>query len=450
MEPSHRNRTDASPESRKDAEIPPPRRAHDALLEALPLAAFTLLPDRTIRTINAAAARLLGYPAGQAVGRRCDEILRCRFHGSACAACEAQVDQRTHGECPVEVARADGERRSLLIDAVPLDGDEVAVLLRDVTEAERLRRDDRTRWEFHGMVGAGERMREVIAKLRSVAPYDSTVLILGESGTGKEMVARAIHAESPRARKPFVVVNCAAYPETLLESELFGHVKGSFTGADRDRRGRFEVAEGGTVLLDEAGEMSPQVQVKLLRVLQQREIERVGESRTRPIDIRILAATHRDLARRVAEGRFREDLYYRLNVFALSLPPLRERREDIPVLVDAILARVRERIGKTVRAVSPEVLATLMEHAWPGNIRELENVIESAVVTSRGDLLTEVDLPPALRPPVAPAPEQEMRAALERAAGCVTRAARLLGLHRTTLWRHMRELGIRRDEFLIG
>jgi transcriptional regulator with PAS, ATPase and Fis domain len=288
--------------------------------------------------------------------------------------------------------------------------------------------------------------------VRDVAPYDSTVLILGESGTGKELVARAIHAESSRADRPFVAVNCSAYSENLLESELFGHARGSFTGAERDRQGRFELANGGTVFLDEIGEISPKLQVKLLRVLQEREIERVGESRSRPVDLRIVAATNRDLQAEVREGRFREDLYYRLNVFTLRLPPLRERTEDIPALADHFLGKLCDRTGKEVRGLSGDVLDAFLRHSWPGNVRELENVVESALVRARGPLLTIADLPEGFRAEAALAavPEDRIRAALGRTGGCVTRAARLLGIHRTTLWRQMREAGLTREQFLVG
>ncbi|MHC4934020.1 MAG: sigma-54 interaction domain-containing protein, partial [Planctomycetota bacterium] len=285
---------------------------------------------------------------------------------------------------------------------------------------------------------------------RDLAPYDSSVLITGESGTGKEIVARAIHAESPRSSRPFVVVNCAAYSDALLESELFGHKRGSFAGADSDRRGRFELAEGGTLLLNEVAEIPPKLQAKLLRVLQEREIERMGESSTRKVDLRILATTHRDLSHDVRTGRFREDLFYRLNVFTLRLPPLRDRKEDIPALADHLLERLSARTGKEVHGSTEEVMRALLGHPWPGNVRELENVLESAVVRSQSDVLTSVDLPKDVGANSSVSMEDRMREALRRTAGCVTRAARLLGMHRTTLWRRMRESGIDREDFLEG
>jgi PAS domain S-box-containing protein len=420
-----------------------------SLLEVLPVGAFTLGPGQKILTMNPAAGRLVGLDITEVLGRSCEEVLQCSFCGPACATCHARENGQVQRAFPSEIQRGDGTRRSVLIDAVPLEDGIVTVLIRDVTETERLRRALQDRWVFHGLVCVSPIMKEIVGKIRDVAPYDSTVLVLGESGTGKELVAHALHAESHRAERPFVTVNCSAYSENLLESELFGHVRGSYTGAERDRRGRFELADGGTIFLDEIGEISPKVQVKLLRVLQEREIERVGDSTTRSVDLRILAATNRDLAREVHEGRFREDLYYRLNVFALQLPPLRERKADIAALTDFLIQKVAKRTGKTVTAISEEAMEVFLCHAWPGNVRELENVIESAVVRARGDILLAVDLPDVLtddhgRPARR---EDRIQDALRRTAGCVTRAARLLGIHRTTLWRHMREAGLRREDF---
>jgi two-component system response regulator HydG len=452
MNTLHGNGPVAAHASQKDASLSPEAGSLAALLEILPVGIFTLDPEQRIRSMNPAAAALLGADPLDAVGRICSEVLHCRFRAPECAACTAREDGHVHRGFPTEVRRADGTTRSLLVDAVPIAPGEVAVVLRDVTESERLRRAIHERWVFHGLVCVSAIMKEIVGQIREVAPFDSTVLVLGESGTGKEVVARALHAESPRASKPFVAVNCSAYSENLLESELFGHVRGAFTGADRDRRGRFEIASGGTVFLDEIGEISPKMQVKLLRVIQEREIERVGESRPRTVDIRVVAATNRDLYREVRDGRFREDLFYRLNVVTLRLPPLRERKEDIPALADHLMERVAARTGKPVRGISEGALAVLLQHAWPGNVRELENVIESAVVRARGDVITSADLPAAFHAPGAPAapPQERLREALRRTAGCVTRAARLLGIHRTTLWRQMRELGIRREEFLNG
>ncbi|MHC4547391.1 MAG: sigma-54 interaction domain-containing protein [Planctomycetota bacterium] len=424
----------------------------NSLVEILPVGVFILAPDQTIQAVNAAAAHLFGLPSEGALGKPCEQVLHCSFCGPTCAAIQAREENRVSQGFPTDIQRGDGTRRSVIVDAVPLGGGHVVVMVRDVTDGERLRRALKEKWVFHGLVCVSTPMKEIVDRIRDVAPYDSTVLILGESGTGKELVARALHAESNRADRPFVAVNCSAYSENLLESELFGHVRGSFTGAERDRQGRFELANGGTVFLDEIGEISPKIQVKLLRVLQEREIERVGDNRIRRVNLRIVAATNLDLLREVKEGRFREDLYYRLNVFTLALPPLRERAEDVPALADHFLNRLRERTGKEVTGFSDEVLDTFLRYSWPGNVRELENIVESALVRARGDLIKTVDVPEGFRTSAVAIsrPEDRVCAALKRAAGNVTRAARLLGVHRTTLWRQMREAGLRREDFLPG
>ena len=253
-------------------------------------------------------------------------------------------------------------------------------------------------FDFSGVLGSSPRIREIFQLLEMVAPSEATVLLLGETGTGKELVAQAIHRNSPRAAGPFVVVNCATLPETLLESELFGHERGSFTGATVRKDGRFLVAHRGTVFLDEIGELTLPIQAKILRVLQSREFEPVGSNRTQKVDVRIITATNRDLEKMVREGRFRDDLYYRLNVFQLVMPPLRERLEDLPVLADFFLKRYGERNRRGVLSLAPETLQAFRDYSWPGNIRELENVIERGVIVCQGDVLTPGDLPPALQP----------------------------------------------------
>jgi DNA-binding NtrC family response regulator len=321
---------------------------------------------------------------------------------------------------------------------------------------------------YPGLIGRSAAMTRVFRLIENLEHSEATVLLSGESGTGKEVVARAIHARSQRRAGPFVAVNCGALPGELLESELFGHVRGAFTGAVRDRAGRFEVAAGGTLFLDEVGDLPLHLQVKLLRVLQERSFERVGESRTRTSDARIIAATNVDLRRAVAEGRFREDLYYRLRVVPLEIPPLRARREDIEPLASFLLARVAARQGRALR-FSPDALRALLRHGWPGNVRELENALEYAVAVCKGQTILPEDLPvevgdePAGRAvtaawatprEVAAARDEARRSeadALDRARikgtleACQWRrheAARVLGISRTTLWRRMRELGL--------
>jgi two-component system response regulator HydG len=263
------------------------------------------------------------------------------------------------------------------------------------SENEMLRRDAGEEADVE-IVGESESIQAIFERIEKVAPADSTVYIHGESGTGKELIAKSIHENSPRADGPFVKVNCASLAESLLESELFGHEKGAFTGADERRLGRFELADGGTIFLDEIGDISPNTQIKLLRVLQEHEIERVGGEKTIPIDVRVITATNKDLEQEVDEGRFREDLFYRLHIIPIEVPPLRERRTDIPLLVDHFIDRLADRTRSQVDDIAPDALEALKVYEWPGNVRELENSIEHALVFAEGDRITVSDLPPAV------------------------------------------------------
>ncbi len=293
----------------------------------------------------------------------------------------------------------------------PVDPGRLQVLLdkavertETVREVHLLRRQLRQRGVFGRLVAGAPAMQEITRQLDLAAPTDATVLIVGETGTGKELVARTIHELSPRRKGPFVAINCAAIPETLLESEIFGHEKGAFTGAAERRQGCFELADGGTLFLDEIAEMQPATQVKFLRVLQEGRFRRLGGKTEIQVDVRVLAATNKDPLKAVQEGALREDLYYRLNVFAISLPPLRERMEDLPELIQAFLEAYNERHQRAVRGVDEAALAVLRQHRWPGNVRELENVIERAVIVCPGDLIDVEHLPAPLAPPSAPAP----------------------------------------------
>jgi Nif-specific regulatory protein len=309
----------------------------------------------------------------------------------------------------------------------------------------------------HNMIGESQRMRDVYQFIARVAPTSSTVLIWGESGTGKELAARAIHLNSPRKSKPFVAVNCAALTETLLESELFGHEKGAFTGAVVQKKGKLEVADGGTLFLDEVGEMPPLLQAKLLRVLQEREFERVGGTRTLKVDIRLVAATNKDLEEAIRQGTFRQDLYYRLNVVALSMPPLRERREDISLLASYFVQKYADKCNRKVKGISGEARARLTSYDWPGNVRELENAIERAVVLGTTEAILPEDLPEAAleaavpasgsvanyHEAVAEAKKQLILKAVEQAGGNYTEAAKLLGVHPNYLHRLIRNMNLR-------
>jgi transcriptional regulator with GAF, ATPase, and Fis domain len=307
--------------------------------------------------------------------------------------------------------------------------------------------------EFCGIIGKDPKMQVIYRLIQDIAPTDATVLIQGESGTGKELVARAIHQESERRLAGFVVINCSAYPDSLLESELFGHEKGAFTGAIRQRAGRFEQADGGTVFLDEIGEISPSSQIKLLRVLQTQSFERVGGERTLRVNVRVLAATNKDLLKEVQNGNFREDLYYRLNVIPIVLPPLRKRPNDIPLLADSFLKRFAAEQRKNIDEYSPESMRLILDYGWPGNVRELENSVEHAVVLAKGRRIESTDLPTVLRSQAKPTPSTDLRLMGETERALIERvleesnwdkkkAARSLGIGRTTLYAKLRKYRI--------
>ncbi|HEX7078777.1 MAG TPA: sigma-54 dependent transcriptional regulator [Candidatus Eisenbacteria bacterium] len=343
---------------------------------------------------------------------------------------------------PAELAASDPELRGLWEAAPPL------------VEASR------ASTVTQNMIGVSPRMQRIFRLIEKVAPTESTVLITGESGTGKEMVATAIHLQSRRAHRPFVVVNAAAVPETLFESELFGHVKGAFTGAIADKRGLLHQADGGTLFLDEVAEMPLAVQAKLLRALQSGEVRRVGAAETLHVDVRVIAATNRDLPRALAEGRLREDLFYRLSVFQIEMPPLRERREDIPLLANYFRQRYARRLGKRVDRFTERAQFYLLRYDYPGNVRELENAVERAVTLAEHGEITHMDLPPTFRDApirllqegsafpytetlsLADLEAEHIRRVLTHFAGNATKAARSLGISRSTLWRKMREYGL--------
>jgi two-component system response regulator HydG len=348
----------------------------------------------------------------------------------------------------------------------PLDIEELKILIEKALEHYHLREENLVlkerlgdRFDFSKIIGKSKKMKEVFDTLSLVAPTDATVLILGESGTGKELAANAIHQNSPRASQPFIKVSCAALPETLLEGELFGHEKGAFTGAIARREGRFQLAHRGTIFLDEVGEMSVTTQTKLLRVLQEKEFEPLGSTRTVKVDVRVIAASNKDLDREAKEGRFREDLFYRLNVVPISLPPLRDRKEDIPALATHFFAIYRDKNRKQLNDISGKAMDLLMRYDWPGNIRELENCIERAVILARGEVIVPADLPPIIQALSIGDREiqglelpsgmslQEVEKALilktlEDTGGNRTRAAEILGINRRTLQNKLKEYGI--------
>jgi two-component system, NtrC family, response regulator HydG len=347
----------------------------------------------------------------------------------------------------------------------PLDIDELKILVKKSLHHRRLEQENRflkerldDRYNFDQIIGNSRPMRKLFDTMAMVAPSEATVLITGESGTGKELIANAIHMASARSDRPLIKVNCAALPEPLLESELFGHEKGAFTGAVNRKQGRFQLAHRASIFLDEIGEMTLTTQVKLLRVLQEREFEPLGGTQTLQVDIRVIAATNKDLEAEIAAGRFREDLFYRLNVVTLKVPPLRDRQEDIPALADYFLNRYAEKNHRLIKGFSPRATDLLMRHQWPGNVRELENVVERAVILSRGNLITPAEFPSALQamdrsdeneaPDLSPGrslkevERQMIIRTLEEVGGNRTHASQILGISRRTLQLKLKEYGL--------
>jgi PAS domain S-box-containing protein len=427
------------------------------ILDSVADGVFTVDMSWRITSFNRAAEKITGVPRQDALGKPCCEVFRADVCETDCVLRKTMESGRPIVSRRVHIVRADGERVPISVSTALLRDGSGRVIggvetFRDLRVEEELRKELHQKHSFADIVSRSHRMKELFRMLPAVARSESTVLVEGESGTGKELVARAIHDLSPRKQGAFVVVNCGALPDTLLESELFGHKAGAFTDARADRKGRFEAAAAGTIFLDEIGDVSSALQARLLRVLQERTIQPLGANDTVKVDVRVIAASNRHLEAEVAAGRFRQDLYYRVNVVKLRLPPLRDRREDIPLLAAHFVLHFNRLTGKTVEGVSREALALLMQHDWPGNVRELENAIEHAFVLCPGHLITPEHLPVHLRP--SPALEAatglrlkdiEARAiwdALQRNQWRRMATARELGIHKNTLRRKMKELGL--------
>lgn len=440
------------------------------VIDAMAVGVFTVDAKGSFVAWSQGAERITGYSAGEVIGKPCRILEGPNCKGFATldellSSPEAAPAGICNQECKL---LAKGGRELYIFGSVRLLRDEAgkpqgavgsfADLTPFVQANEKialLEEQTRARTALARLLGKSESMQEVFRRLRLAAQSDVTVLITGESGSGKELAAAAIHSLSARSSRPFLGVNCSAIPESLLESELFGHVKGAFTGAVRDKIGLFQAADGGTLFLDEIGDVSPLLQVKLLRVLQEREIRRVGDERTIKVDVRLLTATNRDLKSLIQSGQMREDFYYRIRVFEIALPALRERREDIPLLVDHFIAEFARSQSKQVTGIARDALARLMRYRWPGNVRELKNAIEHAFVTLSGDRITLLDLPTEIRteaesgraaaPPLSPAAaaeRQRILEALEQSGGNRTEAAKRLGVSRVTLWKRMRKAGL--------
>ncbi|RJQ72990.1 MAG: PAS domain S-box protein [Desulfobacteraceae bacterium] len=409
--------------------------------------------QRRIFFFNAEAERITGYRRQDVLGRDCHAVFEAPFCGRRCSFCDGVPNAIGGFAYPLNITTKQGEVRRIEFRATMMrdeQGDFVGVLaaLSDVTELRELQRRSTETNRFANIIGGDSMMRGLYQQIIDVAQYDFPVHLFGETGTGKELVAAAIHNESRRAGAPFVPINCGALPEGLIESELFGHVKGAFSGAIRDKKGRFELADGGTVFLDEVAEMPKPLQVKLLRVLQEGTLEKLGGERTISVSVRVISATNKDLRKEVQRNAFREDLFYRLNVIPIHIPALRERATDIALLANHFLRHAAERNHRTAPVIAESAISLLMDYAWPGNVRELQNAMQFAVVHCSSGIITPHDLPIELRgfkgAPVRlersrKLDVQAVREALRKTGGNKARTARALGVGRATLYRFLEE-----------
>lgn len=425
-----------------------------ALLQHLGLAALVLDERGCITFVSDRGLVILGLAADHVIGRVWEQALPLKKEDRSMIR-EMINTSSTNGK--VGPVCLEGPRACWIemeIHRDPRHPGRQIVVLNDRTELHTLRQALNEQASFHDLVGKSPAMLRIYQLVREVAQVDTTVLIEGETGTGKELIARAIHFSSARKKKPFIAANCAGFTDSILTSQLFGHKRGAFTGAVHDQQGLFEAAEGGTLFLDEIGDIPPPVQTALLRVMQEKEITRLGEARPRKVDVRVVAATHHNLSEDVVRGAFRADLLYRIRIARVQLPPLRERREDIPLLTHSFLSQICTATGKTIDGISPDTLRLLMCHVWPGNVRELKSAIEFAVISCKGRHILPTDLPPEIAAvPVAPSPstwiplsgqdeKSKLLAALSDAKGNRTEAAKRLGVSRATFYRRLVELNI--------
>jgi PAS domain S-box-containing protein len=407
--------------------------------------------NRRIFYFNRKAEEITGYHREEVIGKDCHEALGGPFCGSRCSFCGNHPLLLDTAEYPINIITRGGEPRRLEMTASLMRDEKdrdfgVLAVFRDVTDLFELRIKAREMTGFSNIIGCDSKIVEVFRQIKDVSGYDYPVHISGETGTGKELVANAIHNESLRAGNPFVPINCGALPEGLIESELFGHVKGAFSGAIRDKKGRFELAHKGTIFLDEVAELPKMLQVKLLRFLQEGTFEKVGGERTVAVDVRVVSATNKDLKKEVQRGNFREDLFYRLNVIPIHIPPIRDRKSDIPLLVDHFLSQAPTVKGSRPVRISREVLNSLLDYAWPGNVRELQNAVQFAIVRCKGKVIRPEDLPLELKDNVCEKPRrgparkldaETVKAALTKTGGNKARAAKFLGVGRATLYRFL-------------
>lgn len=427
---------------------------HEIILDSISDGVFTVDLDWNIMSFNRGAEIITGVPREDAIGRPCFEVFRANVCETGCVLKETMKTGKPIESMPVYIIRADKRRIPISVSTTLLRDEGAEVIggvetFRDLSVVTELRKELRKQHSFGDIISKSEKMLKLFALLPHLAESESTVLIEGASGTGKELFARAIHNSSARSKGPFVAVNCGALPDTLCESELFGYKAGAFTDAKRDKPGRFALAQNGTIFLDEIGDISPAMQIRLLRILEEKVYEPLGSTKSVKTNARVMAATHRNLGELVKQGIFRDDLYYRINVIKLSLPGLSERKEDIPLLVDHFVERFNRITGKQVVGLSQEAINALMLHDWPGNVRELENAIEHAFVLCQGEIIHLSDLPRHFVPSDAAncltLREVEKRAiqeALARNRWKRVATARELGIDKNTLRRKIKRLGI--------
>jgi len=435
----------------------------EVILDSINEGVFTVDLDWRISSFNQAAERITGVSRKNAVGHPCYEVFRANICEDSCALKNTMTTGKPMVNATAHIVTEDGNRVPIRISTALLKDDRGVVIggvetFQDLTQVEQLRKELEARYTFEDIIGRSRPMTDLFNIIPQIAGSDSTVLIEGESGTGKELFARAIHNLSSRGKGRFVPVNCAALPDTLLESELFGYKAGAFTDARKDKPGRFALADGGTIFLDEIGDISPAMQARLLRVLQDHRIEPLGSVDSVQVNVRVVCATNKDLSGLVRSGDFREDLFYRVRVIHLKLPGLKERREDIPLLVDYLVNKYNRLQDKDIAGVSGPVMARLMEHDYPGNVRELENILEQAFVLCQGNMIEMHHLPAELRPDemktaeYAPATTLEsmekimIMEALRRCKGSKKQAARELGINPSTIYRKIKSLGIKPPE----
>ncbi len=428
----------------------------ETILDSIGDGVFTVDKDWSITFFNKAATKITGVPRKEAIGRQCCDVFRASICETDCALQETFKTGKPVVNRVIYIINSQGKRIPTSVSSSLLRDSSGKIMggvetFRDLSQVERLRKELEKSYTFEDIVSKSSNMQKIFEILPTIANSDSTVLIEGESGTGKELIARAIHNLSPRKSKPLITVNCGALPDTLLESELFGYKAGAFTDAKKDKPGRFALADGGTIFLDEIGDVSPVLQVRFLRVLQEKAFEPLGGVNTVKVNVRIITATNHDLSKLVKDGTFREDLFYRINIIRISLPPLRDRKEDIPYLVDHFIGRLNQLHNKHIDGISPETLKILMSHDYPGNVRELENILEHTFVLCESGIILPRHLPDAIKPEaivhVPPASVQDFEkelilSTLEQNQWNREMTAANMGMHKTTLYRKIRKLNI--------